>query len=97
MTHKSTKETVLKQKEELANQALEVAKEALESLQSLAGECSVRDLVSIFNSSIKAHRELASDIVEMTSQEPASEKLLAKEFDGRVAQLLSTIDKKGKD
>lgn len=85
------KDEVVKQKEFLAQEALRVANEAIGLLQDQMSECSTRDLVQIFSASVKAHREITEDIVLLTKPEPASEKELAKEYDGKVEELLKRI------
>jgi hypothetical protein len=51
-------------------------------------ECSVRDLVSIFNSAVKAHRDIVSDIVTLSETEAKGEQELAKEYGSKVDELL---------
>jgi hypothetical protein len=48
-------------------------------------------LVQIFSASVKAHREITEDIVLLTAKEPASEESLAREYDGKVEELLKRI------
>jgi hypothetical protein len=85
------KDEVVKQKEFLAQEALRVANEAIGLLQDQMSECSTRDLVQIFSASVKAHREITEDIVVLTKPEPASEQELAREYDGKVEELLKRI------
>jgi len=85
------KNEVVKQKEFLAQEALKVANEAIGLLQDQMSECSTRDLVQIFSASVKAHREITEDIVLLTAKEPASEQELAREYDGKVEELLKRI------
>ena len=85
------KDAVVKQKESLAKEALLVANEAIGLLKDQMSECSTRDLVQIFSASIKAHREIAEDILMLTAKEPESEELKAKEYDGKVEELLKRI------
>jgi len=87
----NAKDEIVKQKESLAEQALLVANEAIGMLQDQLPECSTRDLVQIFSASVKAHREITEDIVVLTAKEPASEQELAKEYDGKVEELLKRI------
>jgi hypothetical protein len=84
-------EEILSQKEFLAFEALKVANEALGYIQDQLSECSTRDLVSIFNSAVKTHREIVSDIVALTETESKSEKELAKEYGGKVEELLQKL------
>ena len=85
------KDEIVRQKENLANEALRVANEAIGLLQDQMSECSTRDLVQIFSASVKAHREITEDIVVLTAKEPASEQELAREYDGKVEELLKRI------
>lgn len=86
------KDAVVKQKESLAKEALLVANEAIGLLKDQMSECSTRDLVQIFSASIKAHREIAEDILMLTAKEPESEESKAKEYDGKVEELLKRIN-----
>lgn len=85
------KKEIVKQKESLAEQALLVANEAIGLLQDQISECSTRDLVQLFSAAVKAHREITEDIVTMTTKEAPSEEALAKEYDGKVEELLKRI------
>ncbi len=85
------REDVVRQKEFLAAEALKVANEAIGMLQDQLSECSTRDLVQIFSASVKAHREITEDIVVLTAKEAPSEQELAKEYDGKVEELLKRI------
>lgn len=87
----SSKDQVIRQKEFLAQEALKVANEAIGLLQDQMSECSTRDLVQLFSAAVKAHREITEDIVVLTAPEPASEQQLAKEYDGKVEELLKRI------
>lgn len=91
---KSINERVIQQKEQLAAKALQVAEDSLELLQSQLEECSARDLVTVFNSAVKAHRDIVADIVSLTEVESASEKKLAKEYDSTLDHLLKKISPK---
>lgn len=85
------KDEIVKQKEFLAQEALKVANEAIGMLQDQLSECSTRDLVQIFSASVKAHREITEDIEVLTAKEAPSEQELAKEYDGKVEELLKRI------
>ena len=91
MADSNAKDAIVKQKEFLAEEALKVANEAIGLLQDQMSECSTRDLVQIFSASVKAHREITEDIVMLTAKEPSSEQELAKEYDGKVEELLKRI------
>jgi hypothetical protein len=86
------KEDILKQKEVLASESLQVANDALGYIQDQLPECSMRDLIAVFNSAVKTHRDIVSDIVALTSSdESKSEQELAKEYDGKVGELLKKL------
>jgi hypothetical protein len=87
----SSRDAVIKQKEFLAEEALKVANEAIGLLQDQMSECSTRDLVQIFSATVKAHREITEDIVVLTAKETPSEETLAREYDGKVEELLKRI------
>lgn len=87
------KEELIAQKVKLANDALDLAKDSLNDLKACMGDCGVRDLVQIFNSAIKAHRDLSADIISAEELESKAEKELAKdkEYTGRVDELLKKL------
>jgi len=96
------KEDILREKALLADNALRLAKTTLGDLEACAGEASVRDLLQIFNSAVKAHRELTSDILTIEKEdaeaaeklkETANEKQLANEYKGKVDELLKNLKK----
>lgn len=91
MSNDKTKENIIKQKEFLAEESLKVANEAIGLLQDQMSECSTRDLVQIFSSAVKAHREITDDIVILSAKEKPSEETLAREYDGKVEELLKRI------
>jgi hypothetical protein len=91
MADSKEKEAIIRQKEFLAEEALKVANEAIGLLQDQMSECSTRDLVQIFSASVKAHREITEDIVVLTAKESPSEESLAREYDGKVEELLKRI------
>jgi hypothetical protein len=83
------KEDILKQKEVLASESLQVANDALGYIQDQLPECSMRDLIAVFNSAVKTHRDIVSDIVALTAtDESKSEQELAREYDTKVDELL---------
>jgi hypothetical protein len=86
-----SKENILAQKEFLAAEALKVANESLGYIQDALPEASIRDLVSIFNSAVKTHRDIVSDIVSLTATESKSEAELAVEYGGKVDELLKSL------
>jgi LytS/YehU family sensor histidine kinase len=85
---KSKNDKIIRQKENLAAKALQVAEDALEILQGGLEECSARDLVQVFNSAVKAHREIVSDIISLSETEDKSEQELAKEYKGTASSLV---------
>jgi hypothetical protein len=91
MSDSKEKENIIRQKEFLAEEALKVANEAIGLLQDQMSECSTRDLVQIFSATVKAHREITEDIVVLTAKETPSEETLAREYDGKVEELLKRI------
>jgi hypothetical protein len=91
MSDSKEKDAIVKQKENLAQESLRVAMEAIGLLQDQMSECSTRDLVQIFSASVKAHREITEDFVVLTAKESPSEESLAREYDGKVEELLKRI------
>jgi hypothetical protein len=89
MENKNAK--ILSQKEKLAAEVLQVAEDALEDIKVSMGEASVRDLLNIFNSAVKTHRDLMSDIVSIQDKESKEEEKLASEYTGKVDELLKRI------
>ena len=86
-----TKDAIIKQKEFLAEEALKVANETIGMLQDQLTECSTRDLVQIFSASVKAHREITEDIVVLSAKAEPAEEALAREYEGKVGELLRRI------
>jgi hypothetical protein len=85
-------EDILKVKEALAQDALKVATEALGYIEDAMPDAGIRDLITIFNSAIKTHRDLCSDIVDLTApKESSEEKTLAKEYSSKVDDLLKKL------
>jgi hypothetical protein len=94
------KEQILKNKAKLAENALRLAETTLGDLEACASECSVRDLLNIFTASLKAHRELTADILQIEKEdaeaaekakESPSEKDLSVQYDSKVEALLKRI------
>jgi hypothetical protein len=80
---------IVKTKEHLAGDALKVATQALGYIEDALPDAGIRDLIQIFNSAIKTHRDLIGDIVDLTTpKESEAEKKLAKEYDSKVDELL---------
>jgi hypothetical protein len=80
---------ILKTKEHLAGDALKVATQALGYIEDALPDAGIRDLINIFNSAVKTHRDLVSDIVDLTApKESDKEKELAKEYSSKVDDLL---------
>ena len=84
-------EQIIAQKEKLAADVLQVAEDALEDIKVCMGEAGVKDLLNIFNSAVKTHRDLMSDVVAIQDKETKEEEKLAKEYTGKVDELLKKI------
>jgi hypothetical protein len=82
---------IVTQKERMAADVLQVAEDALQDIKACMGEAGVKDLLAIFNSAVKTHRELMSDIITIQDKESKQEKDLAKEYTGKVDELLKKI------
>ena len=91
MTQDNKNSKIIASKEKLATDVLEVAQDALEDIKVCMSEASVKDLIQIFNSAVKTHRDLMSDIVAIQDKESKEEKELAKEYTGKVDELLKRI------
>jgi len=89
MTDKHQK--IIQQKERMAADVLQVADDALQDIKVCMGEAGVRDLLNIFNSAVKTHRDLMSDIINIQDRESKEEQQLAKEYTGKVDELLKKI------
>jgi hypothetical protein len=96
------KDQILRNKAKLAENALRLAETTLGDLEACAGEASVRDLLQIFNSALKAHRELTADILAIEKEdaeavekakESQSEKDLSAQYSGKVEELLKNLKK----
>ena len=95
MTSSNSNEKIIQNKEKLAADVLQVAQDALEDIKVCMPEAGVRDLISIFNSAVKTHRELMSDVIAIQDRERKEEKALATEYTGKVDELLKKLtDKK---
>jgi len=91
MTQESKNSKIIASKEKLAADVLEVAQDALEDIKAVMSEASVKDLIQIFNSAVRTHRDLMSDIVAIQDKETKEEESLAKEYSGKVDELLKKI------
>ncbi len=91
MTEQNANSKIIASKEKLAADVLEVAQDALEDIKVCMSEASVKDLIQIFNSAVKTHRDLMSDIVAIQDKESKEEKQLAVEYTGKVDELLKRI------
>jgi len=95
MTQDNRNAKLIAQKERLAASVLQVAEDALEDIKATMSEAPVRDLITIFNSAVKTHRDLMTDIVSIEDKESKEERKLAEEYTGKVDELLKKItDKK---
>jgi hypothetical protein len=94
-TMTSSNEKIIQNKEKLAADVLEVAQDALEDIKVAMPEAGIRDLINIFNSAVKTHRDLMGDVIAITERESKEEQTLAKEYGGKVDELLKKLtDKK---
>jgi len=91
MTNKNDK--IIAQKEKLAADVLQVAEDALQDIKATMGEAGVRDLINIFNSAVKCHRDLMSDVIGIEERQTKEEDKLAQEYTGKVDELLKKITK----
>ena len=91
MTSKHDK--IVAQKEKMAADVLQVADDALQDIKACMGEAGVRDLLNIFNSAVKTHRDLMSDIIGIEEKSTKEEEKLAQEYTGKVDELLKKISK----
>ena len=89
MTNKHDK--IVQQKERMAADVLQVADDALQDIKACMGEAGVKDLIVIFNSAIKTHRDLMSDIISIEDKQSKEEEKLAQEYTGKVDELLKKI------
>ena len=88
---KDRNQKIIESKERLAAEVLVVAEDALQDIKVCMGDAGVKDLIQIFNSAIKTHRDLMSDILTIQDKESKEEKELAKEYTGKVDELLKKI------
>lgn len=83
----------------LAERLLDTASTALDNLDALnaEGALGAKDLIAVFNSAVKAHRELVSDVRNMDDVESPAEAKLAqsKEYSLTVDRLLDSLKKDG--
>jgi hypothetical protein len=93
----SRNDRIVEQKSKLAEKVLKVAEQALGDIEATMGEAPIRDLINIFNSSIKVHRDLMSDIVAIQENESKQEKELAKEYTSKVDDLLRKLGQGNKE
>ena len=85
---------IIQQKERLAAEVLQVADDALQDIKVCMGEAGIRDLLNVFNSAVKTHRDLMSDIISIQDKETKDEQKLATEYTGKVDELLKKIANK---
>jgi hypothetical protein len=87
------KAKIIDQKIKLSEDVLQVAEEALKNIRVSLADAQVRDLVSIFTSAVKVHRDLVSDVANIEGKDNSSkqEKQLAKEYTSKVDELLKKI------
>jgi hypothetical protein len=87
-------EKIIQQKERMAAEVLQVADDALQDIKAVMSEAGVKDLLNIFNSAVKTHRDLMSDIISIQDKESKEEQKLASEYSGKVDELLKKIANK---
>jgi hypothetical protein len=87
-------EQIIQQKERMAAEVLQVADDALQDIKAVMSEAGVKDLLNIFNSAVKTHRDLMSDIISIQDKESKEEQKLAGEYSGKVDELLKKIANK---
>ena len=87
-------EKIVAQKEKMAADVLQVADDALQDIKACMGEAGIRDLLNIFNSAVKTHRELMSDIIGIEDKQSKEEEKLAEQYTGKVDELLKKITNK---
>lgn len=87
-------EKIIAQKEKMAADVLQVADDALQDIKAVMSEAGVRDLLNIFNSAVKTHRDLMSDIISIQEKETKDEQKLADQYSGKVDELLKKISQK---
>ena len=87
-------EKIIAQKEKLAADVLQVADDALQDIKACMGEAGVKDLIQIFNSAVKTHRDLMSDIIGLEDKQSKEEEKLAEQYTGKVDELLKKITNK---
>lgn len=91
-----TKSQIIAEKRALADHSLEVAISALRDIEVAMEEpLSVKDLLSIYNSAIKNHREISTDLINMAKEgeESQEEAKLAVEYTGKINDLISKFKK----
>ena len=88
---KDRNQKIIESKERLAADVLVVAEDALQDIKACMQDAGVKDLIQIFNSAIKTHRDLMGDIMVIQEKETKEEKELAKEYTGKVDELLKKI------
>ena len=77
----------------MAADVLQVADDALQDIKATMSEAGVRDLINIFNSAVKCHRDLMSDIIGIEEKQSKEEDKLAEQYTGKVDELLKKIGK----
>lgn len=87
-------EKIIAQKEKMAADVLQVADDALQDIKVCMGEAGIKDLLAVFNSAIKTHRELMSDIIGIQEKDSKDEQKLAEQYSGKVDELLKKISQK---
>lgn len=93
----NSSDTDQSKKAKLASDTLTVASEALVLMRGgMGGAAELKDVVSVFNSALKAHKELVQSInaaldTSAMVNEKASEQELAKEYKGELESILDSL------
>lgn len=80
----------MSEKRDLAEECLALAQETLQDLRALRGEASVKDLIAIFQVSVRTHRDLTADL-EKNKEEEVRVKRNLEDYGSKVQELLNKI------
>jgi hypothetical protein len=75
-------------REKLAEACLSLAHEVLQDLKAARGEASVKDLIAIFQASVKTHRDLTADAEKSKQGAPAAPAVHTDEYGSKVQEIL---------
>jgi uncharacterized protein YpuA (DUF1002 family) len=88
------KDKIIKQKVDLAEEVLNLAEQTLKEINLNISGAQLRDLVNVFTSAVKVHRDLMQDISNIEEKDSKSEQALSKEYTSKVDELLKKISSK---